>query len=184
MHPADAKELGFDLKEVWQLSVACARPFMERMGCLPDFEKWICGELVKQLETALPAINSSHDQVLQVWKLKQPNSSLLSAVLHLSALRPSQGTSERGWASLSRQVQPIRNKLSARTKKILLNLMWNWPILFDRPALSINQKPSGKLASTRWICSVLMMKQPATGNPPVETPLQAAAAAPTSSGVD
>ena len=76
-----------------------------------------------------PEKGASVRDVVEFFETGQPSWLLGDLGLHFASLAGSQGMSERSWATLSRQVQPIRSGLLYPAKKRLLNIAANWKLL-------------------------------------------------------
>jgi hypothetical protein len=75
------------------------------------------------------------------WEAEQPSSSLTRLFRVVRALRSTTGRTEREWASLSRQTTPLRNRMSAATKRSLLLLYSNGPLLLTgKPHVVVEPK--------------------------------------------
>ncbi|CAE7387760.1 GIP [Symbiodinium sp. CCMP2592] len=77
-----------------------------------------------------PDKSASVADVVGFFETGQPSWFLRELGLHFAALAGSQGMSERTWATLSRQAQPIRARLIYPAKKRLLNIAANWKLLY------------------------------------------------------
>ena len=92
--------------------------------------------------------------VVKFFQVVQPSHMVRALGLHMACLRGSQGQTERLWASLSRQAQPMRNALLATTKACLCNIHQNWrlicpdapakPVALRRPCLDFHVPPNEK----------------------------------------
>ena len=79
--------------------------------------------------THLPTDHCTWEDVAAWWRHSSPCAVLARAALNVLARRPSQGSCERAWATLSRQLAPIRAALSAATKARLVNIAMNHSLL-------------------------------------------------------
>ena len=78
----------------------------------------------------LPESSATKAEVTSWWRTRQPSHSLREMGLWCCALGSSQGQSERYWALVSRQVQPIRNALKPQTKELITSIACNWRLLY------------------------------------------------------
>ena len=81
-------------------------------------------------EVQMLANNASKEEVVTWFRSGQPSFVLRQMGLWLSALRATQGQSERFWALTSRQATPIRNRLLPETKIMICNIAANWRLLY------------------------------------------------------
>ena len=115
--------LGWNYEEGWQQSISAAHRVLNgffpepatRGLALQSFKHYLekTGEY-RQLQ--YPGQSDSLLAVQEWWRCKQPCHCLKKVALSFWAAQPTQGRSERVWATLSRQVQPIRSGLSSKTK--------------------------------------------------------------------
>ena len=76
-----------------------------------------------------PSEDADAAEVWSWWQCKQPAAFLGKLALRLWCMPCSQGASERSWARLGRQVQPVRSRLGATSKRKLMFVSTNYVLL-------------------------------------------------------
>lgn len=146
--------LGWNYEEGWQQSISAAHRVLNgffpepatRGLALQSFKHYLekTGEY-RQLQ--YPGQSDSLLAVQEWWRCKQPCHCLKKVALSFWAAQPTQGRSERVWATLSRQVQPIRSGLSSKTKECLAKVCANWWLAFPSvPQPACNSKRRHRFA--------------------------------------
>jgi hypothetical protein len=104
------------------------QPLQQQM-VLRDFARYQGTAADNNFNLAAITPESTKQQVREWWLSGQPSSVLGKVAVFLLAVRPSQGTAERAWATLTRQASPIRNALLGSTKAKLLRIFYNHTVL-------------------------------------------------------